>query len=134
MLGLALLTGCTPSPQEAAMPDPQNTPQKPAATQGPVDTPAETQGRQTLSTAFVRLGPDGYLTVELRDGRVIVLKNVQIGPKDYCGVQASGDQSGTKYCGAYGDVAAARPGGGPDQQGLGNSNTVEPAPGKPRGE
>lgn len=134
IMGLSLLTGCTPSPQKAAMPDPETAPQSPAATQGQsADTPAEAQGRRTLSTAFVRLGPDGYLTVELRDGRVMVLKNVQMGAKDYCGVQASGDRSGTKYCGAYGDIVAARPGGGPDQQGAGNPNIVEPAPGKPKG-
>ena len=33
------------------------------------DTPAEAEGRRTLSAAFVRVGPDGRLTVERRDGR-----------------------------------------------------------------
>src|SRR3954469_12013475 len=36
------------------------------------DSPAQAQGRRTLSTAFVRVGPDGRLTVELRNGRAIV--------------------------------------------------------------
>jgi hypothetical protein len=132
MLGLALLTGCTPSPQEAAMPDPQNTPQKPAATQGPVDTPAEAQGRQALSTAFVRLGPDGHLTVELRDGRVMVLKNVRVGAKDYCGVPVSDVPASQKFCGSYADVVAARPGLAPAQPAFVDPNTIEPAPGTPK--
>jgi hypothetical protein len=64
-----------------------------------------------LSTAFVRVGPDGHLTVELRDGRVLVLRNVVMRPKDYCGAQVLGGKAGAKYCGGYADVAAARPGG-----------------------
>lgn len=78
----------------------------------PADSPAEAQGRRTLSTAFVRVGPDGRLTVELRDGRVLVLRDVVMGPKDYCGVQALGGAAGVRYCGGYAEVAAARPGGG----------------------
>ena len=77
------------------------------------DSPAEAQGRRTLSTAFVMIGPDGHLTVELRDGRAIVLRDVVMRPSDYCGVQVQGGPAGKKYCGGYGDVAAARPGGAP---------------------
>ena len=66
-----------------------------------------------MSTAFVRVGPDGHLTVELRDGRAIILRDVVMRPRDYCGVQVGGS-AGKKYCGGYGDVAAARPGGGPN--------------------
>jgi hypothetical protein len=77
------------------------------------DSPAEAEGRRTLSTAFVWVGPDGHLTVELRDGRAMVLRDVVMRPRDFCGVQALGGSAGKRYCGGYGDVAAARPGGGP---------------------
>jgi hypothetical protein len=75
----------------------------------PADSPLQAEGRRTLSAAFVRAGPDGHLTVELRDGRLLVLRNVAMRPKDFCGEQLPGG----KYCGGYADVAAARPGGGP---------------------
>ena len=67
---------------------------------------AAAEGRRTLSTAFVRVGPEGHLTVELRDGRVLTLRDVVMRADDYCGVR----MSGAKYCGGYSDVAAARPG------------------------
>ena len=128
------LAACTPSPKESAMPSPSSesgttapangTKQKAAvappqvALEGiplaapPANLSAEAEGRRTLSTAFVRVGPDGHLTVELRDGRVLVLRNVVMRAKDYCGVQVSGGAAGAKYCGGYAEVAAARPGGG----------------------
>lgn len=74
------------------------------------DSPAEAQGRRILSTAFVRVGPDGYLTVELHDGRALVLRNVKMGAANYCGERTA---PGKPFCGRYGEVAAARPGGGP---------------------
>ena len=77
------------------------------------DPPTQAQGRRTLSTAFVRVGPDGRLTVELRNGRVLVLRNVVMRPEDYCGVQELGGPAGVRYCGGYAEVAAARPGGAP---------------------
>jgi hypothetical protein len=77
------------------------------------DTPAEADGRRTLSTAFVWMGPDGHLTVELRDGRTLVLRDVVMGPRKYCGLQVLAGSAGKRYCGGYGDVAAARPGGAP---------------------
>lgn len=76
------------------------------------DSRVEAQGRRTLSTAFVRVGPDGHLTVELRNGRVLVLRDVVMRPRDYCGVQVLGVKAGAQYCGGYAEVAAARPGGG----------------------
>ena len=79
----------------------------------PADSPAEAQGRRTLSTAFVMVGPDGHLTVELRNGHVLVLRNVVMRRKDYCGVQVLGGPAGARYCGGYAEVAAARPGGAP---------------------
>jgi len=79
----------------------------------PADSPAEAQGRRTLSTAFVMMGPDGHLTVELRNGDVLVLRNVVMRRKDYCGVQVIGGPAGAQYCGGYAEVAAARPGGAP---------------------
>ena len=80
---------------------------------GPADSPAEAQGRRTLSTAFVQVGPDGLLTVQLREGRVLLLRNVVMRRKDYCGVQAAGSSAGAQYCGGYADVAEARPGEAP---------------------
>ena len=79
----------------------------------PADSPAEAEGRRTLSTAFVRVGPDGHLTVELRSGHVLVLRDVVLRRKDYCGVQVLGGPAGAQYCGGYAEVAAARPGGVP---------------------
>ena len=95
---------------------------------GRADSPAEAEGRRILSTAFVRVGPDGHLTVELRDGRMIVLRDVVMRPRDYCGAQVAGDPARARFCGGYAEVAAARPGGapspdGPDPAGL---NPVEP--------
>lgn len=71
----------------------------------------EAQGRRILSTAFVRVDAHGHLTVELRDGRVMILRDVAMRPADYCGVQVRGNVPGARYCGGYADVAAARPGG-----------------------
>lgn len=79
----------------------------------PADSPAEAEGRRTLSTAFVMVGPDGRLVVELRDGRVLVLRDVVMRRKDYCGVQVVGGKAGGRYCGGYAEVAAARPGAAP---------------------
>lgn len=82
---------------------------KSAAPMALPDSPAAASGRRTLSTAFVRIGPDGYLTVERHDGHVLVLRDVTMQPRKYCGAEASG----TRYCSGYDEVAAARPGGGP---------------------
>ena len=92
------------------------------------DSPAEAQGRRTLSTAFVMVGPDGHLTVELRNGRSMVLRDVVMRPRDYCGVQVLGGSAKTRYCGGYGDVSAARPGGAPAPEGPRPTalNPVEP--------
>ncbi|KQN21257.1 hypothetical protein ASE86_14940 [Sphingomonas sp. Leaf33] len=74
---------------------------------------AQAVGRRILSTAFVRVGPDGYLTVEEHGGRTLVLRDVTMGKHDYCGIQALPDGTTGKICAAYGDVVAARAGGGP---------------------
>jgi hypothetical protein len=70
-----------------------------------------------LSTAFVRVGPDGHLTVELRGGHVVVLRDVVLRARKYCGTPVTGGQRGGafegQYCGGYADVVAARPGGTP---------------------
>lgn len=135
----AALVACTPSPRETAMPNPSLVPQT-AATGGqtargpspepvsaaenpapapPVDTAAEAEGRRTLSTAFVRMSAGEQLTVELRDGRTIMLRDVVMRPRNYCGVQVSDGAAGTRFCGGYADVEAARPGGIPAIDGLG---------------
>jgi hypothetical protein len=124
----AALAACAPSPKEAAAMRTTNSPPGSAA-QGPIpesvsaagnpapappaDSPAAAIGRRTLSTAYVRVGPDGHLTVELQGGRVLVLRDVVLRRKDYCGVQVLGGPAGAKYCGGYAEVAAARPGGAP---------------------
>ena len=92
------------------------------------DLPEAALGRRIVSTAFVRVGPDGHLTVELHDGRVLVLRDVVMRPSDYCGVQVSDDAARGRYCGGYAEVAAARPGGAPA---LGQPNLAVSEPVKP---
>jgi hypothetical protein len=81
------------------------------------------------------VGPDRTLTVELHNGRVLVLRDVVMRPKDYCGVQLLGGQASGKYCGGYAEVAAARPGGAAaqDEPDAAVSNPLDPArsPAKP---
>lgn len=108
----ALLAACSPSSEKVTMSNTSAIPEK-TASDKLRDSPAEAVGRRTLSTAFVRIGPDGNLTVELKDGRTVVLRDVVMNPKDYCGVQVGGPAARSKYCGGYADVAAARPGEGP---------------------
>jgi hypothetical protein len=81
-----------------------------------IEPPAAARGRLILSTAFVRMGPDQLLTVEAHDGQVRVLRDVSMNRKDYCGAQVLDGTAGVRYCGRYGDVAAARPGGQPPPQ------------------
>src|SRR5215217_6999135 len=78
---LAALVACDPPPKEAIM---EYSSPAPAA----ADTQAEAEGRRTLSNAFVRVGPDGHVTVALRDGRTIVLRDLVMRPREYCGVRA----------------------------------------------
>jgi hypothetical protein len=126
----SVLAACAPSPQKAAMPSPSHVPGTTAQGSNKssplADSPAEAQGRRILSTAFVRMGPGGHLTVELRNGHVLALRDVVMGPKDYCGMQVAGDSASAKYCGAYAEVAAARPGA---EQAV--SSPVEAASGTP---
>jgi len=89
------------------------------------DTPAEARGRKILSTAFVRVGPDGQITVELQGGRVLVLRNVALRARDYCG-QVLGDTPGKRHCGGYADVMAARPGGGEPRSGTMDTAVANP--------
>src|SRR5215218_5680896 len=119
---LAALVACAPSPREANMRNSSPFPmaaaareseEAPAAPARRADSPAEAEGRLTLSTAFVRLGPGEHLTIELRDGRTLALRDVVIRPHDYCGVHVRGGSAGKRYCGGFGEVAAARPGGTP---------------------
>jgi hypothetical protein len=142
---IAALVACNPPPKEAAMRSPSPVPETAArdpretnaAAESPAsapraDSPAEAQGRRILSAAFVRIGPDGHLTVELSDGRAMVLRDVVMRPGDFCGVQALGGSAGKRYCGAYGDVAAARPGGGPNP-GAPDPKTLDPVERGPSG-
>lgn len=114
--GAATAQGSPPEPASAA----ENP--APAAR---ADSPAEAQGRRTLSAAFVMVGPDGHLTVELRNGRAMVLRDVVMRPRDFCGVQVLGGSAGKRYCGGYGDIAAARPGGAP-APGVPDPATLDP--------
>jgi hypothetical protein len=126
---------CAPPPQETAMqsfsrkpsgdvakvaedrrqaalapsPEPVSAAENPLAG-APADALAEDRGRRILSTAFVRVGADGRLTVELRSGCVLVLRDVVMRRKDYCGLHVSNGQA-TRYCGGYAEVIGARPGG-----------------------
>lgn len=105
---------------QGPIPEPVSAAENPAAPM-PADSPAEALGRQTLSTAFVMVHPDGYLTVELRDGRQMVLRNVIMRRKDYCGGRVLNGLPGKQYCGRYADIVAVRPGGAPA---LEDSNTT----------
>lgn len=110
-----MLAACTPAPQKATMSDtkaaPKN-PETPSAKDGATnpfrDSPAEAVGRRTLSTAFVQIGPGGNLTVDLKDGRSVVLRDVVMNPKDYCGTQVADGAKTGKFCGGYADVLKAR--------------------------
>ena len=108
--------------------------ENPAPLPAPADSPIEAVGRRTLSTAFVRVGPDGHLTVELRNGHALVLRTVVMRAKDYCGLYVAGGPAGTKYCGGYANVAAARPGGPvpPVEPGPAASNPLAPERGPSR--
>ncbi|HEX8574353.1 MAG TPA: hypothetical protein VF759_16560 [Allosphingosinicella sp.] len=77
-----------------------------------------------MSTAFVMVGPDGRLAVELRNGRMLVLRDVVMNRKDYCGVQVLGPKPGGRYCGGYAEVAAARPGAAPTPEPVAVVDTV----------
>ena len=99
----------------APMPEPVSAAENPVAAaenseRNPLgDSPQAAVGRRILSTAFVRITPGGNLTVELQSGRILVLRDVVLRRKDYCGTQVA--ESPTRYCGRYAEVAAARPGG-----------------------
>jgi hypothetical protein len=101
--------------QERAALGPAPEPVSAAENAAPVvpDAPADALGRRIFSTAFVMIGPDGRLTVELHNGRVVVLRNVVMHRKNYCGVYVLGGRAGSPYCGGYSEVVAARPGGPP---------------------
>lgn len=111
---------------QGPMPEPVSAAENPVPTT-PSDSPAEAEGRRTLSTAVVRMGPDRRLVVELRDGRVLTLRDVVMNRKDYCGVQVAGGRPGARYCGGYAEVAAARPGAapGPDDPDRAVSGRIE---------
>lgn len=68
------------------------------------------RGRRVLSTAFVMIGPDGYLTVELADGQELILREVVMHRDNYCGVRIVGGKASGQYCGDYATVAGARAG------------------------
>lgn len=135
----ALLAACTPSPREASMPSASSGPASPVSTAVRLSAGSEpsaaAEGRRILSTAFVRIGPDGYLTVELRDGSTLVLRNVTMGAADYCGARVVGPTGGTKFCGGYAEVAAARPGAAPPLPPTGSTtaDVREPRPPAPKG-
>lgn len=82
----------------------------------PADSPAAARGRRIFSAAFVRIGADGHLTVKLHDGRTLILRDVVMGSGKFCGKPASGGPGHKFYCGSYGDIAAAHPGGAPVSQ------------------
>jgi len=127
--GAGKSAGGAPDPGQAAvapMPEPVSAAANPLPASA--DSPLEAQGRRTLSTAFVRVGPDGQLTVELRDGRILILRDVVMRPRDYCGVHLQGGAKGGRYCGGYAEIAAARPGGPPSP---GEPDLAAPNPAKP---
>jgi len=123
------LAACIPAPQDAQVrSDPVAGTAHAAATsaaQAPMPEPvcaaanpdpatmgdAAALGRRTLSTAFVRLGPDEHLLVDLCDGQTLDLRNVTMGEAEFCGVMMTDGVSGKRRCHGYADVIAARPRG-----------------------
>jgi len=114
----------------APSPEPVSAAANPLPLSASADSPAEAQGRRTLSTAFVMVGPDGQMTVELRDGRTLVLRDVAMRPRDYCGIEVQVGAKGRRYCGGYAEIAGARPGGSPSP---GEPDLAAPNPAKPAG-
>lgn len=125
-----LAAGCTPTPKDDST----------RATDTPVsiapDIAARTtrnrnvmtdqdKGRRIVSSAFVRVGPDGYLTVELRSGERLVLRDVTIGAAQYCGTSMP---TSAKHCGDYADIVSAAPGGGPARVDTALPGAETPAP------
>lgn len=89
------------------------------------DADADAQGRRTVSTAFVRLGPGGHLLVTMRNGRELALRDVTMEERALCGVPVVGGRgerpdigdrsdagerpyAGERQCYRYAGVAAAR--------------------------
>ncbi len=107
-------------------PEPVSAAENPAPVAA-ADSPAAAQGRRILSTGFVRVGPDGHLTVTLRNARVLVLRDVVMRRKDYCGAYVLGGKAGARYCGEYSEIAAAKPGGAlaPAEHNLAVPNRIE---------
>ena len=122
---LLVFVACTASAQGIAM---AGTKPVALAQPQPVRLSAEAEGRRTLSTAFVRMGPDGQLTIELRGGTVLILRDVVVGPEAYCGTDVSGRSGKARYCGKYAEIVAARPGGRPTP---GPMTTMAPHPPAP---
>lgn len=100
----------------APVPEPVSAAENPhpgTSASAPRDAPAETprdgdaQGRRTISTAFVRLGPGGHLLVTLRDGSELALRDVTMEKRAFCGVAVAGG-SGERQCRGYAEVVAAR--------------------------
>jgi hypothetical protein len=91
------------------------------------DSPAAARGRRTLSTAFVRVGPDGRLTLELADGGVLVLRDVVMRPKDYCGLLIVDGSATKQFCGKYGEIEKAWPGGAPVADGADLAVPISPS-------
>lgn len=105
----------TVAPGGAAAVAPSPAPVSAAANPLPTttDSPTDATGRRILSTAFVQVGPDRLLTVVTRDGQEHLLRDVAMGPRDYCGTAVTGTARKGRFCGAYADVVSARPGGAP---------------------
>ena len=95
--------GLTPEPVSAAA-----NPHPLTAAAPHKGTDAALQGRQIVSTAFVRLGPDGWMELETRNGRRTVLRGVTMEPRAVCGVTVAG-RAGKRQCITYAQVTQARP-------------------------
>lgn len=95
--------GPIPAPVSAAAPHPMSA----AAAHEGMDI--ATRGRQIVSTAFVRLGPDESMQLQTRDGRVLVLRGVTMAPHAVCGMTVARGTTGKRRCINYAQVTKARP-------------------------
>lgn len=98
--------------QQGPIPEPVSAAANPhpstgAAARGEAEPAA--RGRRIVSTAFVRLGPDGQMLVRTRKGRVLVLRSVTMEQRAVCGVAAAESMAGKRRCIDYAQVTQARP-------------------------
>lgn len=86
---------------------------------------AASRGRRIVSTAFVQLGPDARMRLEMRDGGVLMLQGVTMEPHTVCGVTNARGGAAKRRCINYSQVTQARPADPPARV-----DTIDAGPGQ----